>query len=47
MGLTAFAVPILVDASARAARRMLLASVVYLPALLCLMAFDRTMPPLR
>ena len=35
------------DASARAARRMLLASVVYLPALLCLMALDRTMPPLR
>ncbi len=47
LGLTAFAVPILVEASARAARRMLLASVVYLPALLCLMAFDRTMPPLR
>jgi len=47
LGLTAFAVPILVDASARAARRMLLASVVYLPALLCLMALDRTMPPLR
>ena len=47
VGLTAFAVPILLDGSARAARRMLLASVVYLPVLLCLMAFDRTLPPLR
>jgi len=47
LGLTACAVPILLNASARAARRMLLASVVYLPLLLCLMAFDRTVPPLR
>ncbi len=47
LALTACAVPILVNASARAARRMLLASVVYLPALLCLMAFDRTTLPLR
>ena len=47
LGLTAFAVPILVDASARAARRMLLASVIYLPALLCLMAFDRIAPLVR
>ena len=45
LALTAFAVPILVDASARTARRMLLASVVYLPALLCLMAFDRMSLP--
>jgi protoheme IX farnesyltransferase len=45
LGLTAFAVPILLDASARSARRMLLASVVYLPVLLCLMAFDRTVAP--
>jgi len=42
--LTACAVPILFDATARAARRMLLASVVYLPILLCLMALDRTQP---
>ena len=42
--LTACAVPILLDATTRAARRMLLASVVYLPILLCLMAFDRTLP---
>src|SRR3989442_4303092 len=34
LGLTACAVPILFDASTRAARRMLLASVVYLPLLL-------------
>jgi protoheme IX farnesyltransferase len=47
LALTACAVPILMNASARAARRMLLASVVYLPVLLCLMAFDRTVPPLR
>jgi heme o synthase len=47
LALTAFAVPVLVDASARSARRMLLASVVYLPVLLCLMAFDRTSPPLH
>jgi len=47
LALTACAVPILLNPSARAARRMLLASVVYLPLLLCLMAFDRTMPPLR
>ena len=45
LALTAFAVPVLVDASARTARRMLLASVVYLPALLCLMAFDRMSLP--
>jgi len=42
--LTACAVPILLDATARAARRMLLASVVYLPVLLALMALDRTLP---
>jgi len=42
--LTACAVPIVLDATARAARRMLLASVLYLPVLLCLMAFDRTPP---
>ena len=47
LALTACAVPILLDDSARAARRMLLASVVYLPLLLCLMAFDRAAPPLR
>jgi protoheme IX farnesyltransferase len=47
LALTACAVPILLDDSARAARRMLLASVVYLPILLCLMAFDRAAPPLR
>jgi len=46
LALTACAVPILVNPSARAARRMLLASVVYLPLLLCLMAIDRTVPPL-
>jgi len=44
LALTACAVPILWNASARAARRMLLASVVYLPLLLCLMAFDRMVP---
>ncbi len=42
--LTACAVPILIDATARAARRMLLASVAYLPILLGLMALDRTQP---
>jgi heme o synthase len=47
LALTACAVPILLNASARAARRMLLASVVYLPVLLCLMAVDRTTAPLR
>jgi len=47
LALTACAVPILLDDSARAARRMLLASVVYLPLLLCLMAFDRATAPLR
>jgi heme o synthase len=47
LALTACAVPILLNPSARAARRMLLASVVYLPLLLCLMAFDRTVPALR
>ena len=47
LALTACAVPILLDDSARAARRMLLASIVYLPLLLCLMAFDRAAPALR
>lgn len=42
--LTACAVPILLNATARSARRMLLASVVYLPVLLGLMALDRTLP---
>ncbi len=42
--LTACAVPIVLDATARSARRMLLASVVYLPVLLGLMALDRTLP---
>lgn len=43
--LTACAVPIVLNPTARAARRLLLASVIYLPILLCLMAFDRTAPP--
>ena len=47
VALTACAVPILLNASARAARRMLLASVVYLPVLLCLMAVDKTASSLR
>ena len=45
VALTIVAIPILRDASARAARRMLLASVVYLPVLLTLMAADRTIGP--
>ncbi len=43
--LTACAVPIVLNPTARAARRLLLASVIYLPVLLCLMALDRTTPP--
>lgn len=43
--LTACAVPIVLNPTARAARRLLLASVIYLPVLLCLMALDRTAPP--
>ena len=43
--LTACAVPIVLNPTPRAARRLLLASVIYLPVLLCLMAFDRTAPP--
>ena len=38
------AVPVAVDGTARAARRMLLASVAYLPALLLLLALDRRAP---
>jgi protoheme IX farnesyltransferase len=46
VALTACAVPIVLNPTARAARRLLLASVIYLPVLLCLMAFDRTaLPP--
>lgn len=42
IALTACAVPIVLNPTARAARRLLLASVIYLPVLLCLMALDRT-----
>lgn len=46
VALTACAVPIVLNPTARAARRLLLASVIYLPVLLSLMALDRTaLPP--
>jgi heme O synthase-like polyprenyltransferase len=38
------AAPLITDRTTRAARRLLLASVVYLPALLALMALDRRIP---
>ena len=44
IALLAMALPVAVEASAQAARRMLLASVAYLPALLALLALDRRMP---
>lgn len=44
IALTACAVPIVFNPTARAARRLLLASVIYLPVLLCLMALDRIAP---
>lgn len=43
---TCAALPIVLDRSARAARRILLASVAYLPLLLGLLALDRVTPPL-
>ena len=43
--LLAVALPIALDGSTRSARRLLLASVVYLPILLGLLAFDRVSPP--
>lgn len=45
LGLAASAVPVLFDRSTRAARRVLLVSVVYLPVLLGLLAFDRNILP--
>jgi protoheme IX farnesyltransferase len=45
VGLAASAVPVLFDRSTRAARRVLLVSVVYLPVLLGLLAFDRHVVP--
>ncbi|HEU4400723.1 MAG TPA: heme o synthase [Candidatus Polarisedimenticolia bacterium] len=45
VALTACAVPIAVRGTVRSARRLLLASVVYLPLLLGIMAFDRTILP--
>jgi len=45
LGLAASAVPVLFDRTTRAARRVLLVSVVYLPVLLGLLAFDRTTIP--
>jgi protoheme IX farnesyltransferase len=47
LGLLACALPVASRGSARAARRLLLASVVYLPALLLILALDRLPPPLR
>jgi protoheme IX farnesyltransferase len=47
LALIAVALPIALDRTTRAARRMLLASVIYLPILLGLMALDRIAPPLR
>ncbi len=44
LGLLAVALPLTLRQSTRAARRLLLASVVYLPLLLGLMALDRTTP---
>ncbi|TMD03131.1 MAG: hypothetical protein E6J01_17025 [Chloroflexi bacterium] len=47
VALVAMALPMALRGSARAARRLLLASVIYLPGLLSLMALDRVTPPLR
>ncbi len=44
LGFAALAAPFLLGGTARAARRLLLGSVVYLPVLLGLMALDRTAP---
>jgi heme o synthase len=44
LALLAIAVPIALDGTTRSARRLLLASVVYLPILLGLMAYDRVLP---
>jgi len=45
LGFAALALAVALRSSSRAARRVLLGSVVYLPALLALMAFDRLPPP--
>ncbi len=47
LSLVAVALPLALHGSARAARRLLLASVIYLPGLLALMALDKVTPPLR
>jgi protoheme IX farnesyltransferase len=47
VALVAMALPLALRGSTRAARRLLLASVIYLPGLLSLMALDRVTPPLR
>jgi len=44
LALLSIAVPIALDGTTRSARRLLLASVVYLPILLGLMAYDRVLP---
>ncbi len=45
IGFAALALAVALRSTSRAARRVLLGSVVYLPALLALMAFDRLTPP--
>jgi protoheme IX farnesyltransferase len=47
LGLAACGLSVVLTGTVRAARRLLLASVVYLPVLLLAMALDRLPPPLR